>query len=1103
MQHQRRRPPMTLSPVAFNNSSNRPMRQSSRSVPSTPSQCFGCSQPMLNPFISNVLDHLWHPECVRCFACRCVLNEQCYSREGKLYCKDDFIKKYIHRCFACQNLVKSDELIRRIRAGRIYHAECFVCTKCKRTLQDDDISELLKTNDATLNDLECSCQTCLYPDRESNETKPLSKSDGSKPNDNEISQTINGKVSPSSDTAEQKPSTLNNDTSTNNNHVDEQQSMEVDEAPGTTKSSLVSPIKEQSSPNPSVTVAPKVNGRQSKIRQSTGSNGSKRSPAKTKTTPVSRQKQTTVTERKRRSPATRSKAAASNNPSSSSTVQRRASNRRTAKTSRYRKRSFSSGSDEDESDDEDDADFSEEDNIQDDEQENARSTVVKNKPTNNVDDKKAEPEPEPRPTPTTSQQAPPPPPPPPPPATTANPSLISQAKMSEPLSLLSGLAANPMSISSIMKPDLTPSFMPPNFNPAFPNHAQFLPPGFPLQSRLPMPPPPPPAPSTQNNQPVHLPDSNRSSNSADGSDSDSLDRSPSPSQMDISTNVEPGTPARPVTPPKTSRQAKSSTTMTTIQKPSALSSLLEFGTLPPSTLGDVRPNNAPTNPFPFPFVTPGPGVPFSPQAAAGMATFYRPPFGVPPGSLPLDMTQSHSNSSKKKSDTADNSEIVSQNLLDDSSSSPSPKKKAKAKPRSKKAKTNRTEGENGMDEDNASSSPPPPPPEANKKKRKRKTATTDNTNTNDNDASNATNGNANNHPQHNFLAQMGLINAQFMQPPQLPPTSANGKTQAANSQQAQLAAMYSMAPHFAAYNAFPGAFNPAFAAAAYASGYPNPYGFHPAFTASPNGQPFPFMQPTPTNAPQLNNTSSNEDKSSSSAAAPEGRPVKSRKKSTANGEKKKPATPRANKKKSVEQPTLTDNAPSAENDSMTGMSATDLTSHVATTPESNSTPNKRRMSSAESEDFDDDQQQSQTTNGKSGNESDGSMDDGDRSLNTALSLSSSTAQEKKGARTTIKPQQLDVLCKAYDTCSKPNKPQREQLVAETGLSLRVIQVWFQNKRSKERKGKTPKEKDMPLDDDEPGEDSQPPSPPPPLPTTTTTTTTAAISEPIAIATAEI
>jgi hypothetical protein len=64
------------------------------------------------------------------------------------------------------------------------------------------------------------------------------------------------------------------------------------------------------------------------------------------------------------------------------------------------------------------------------------------------------------------------------------------------------------------------------------------------------------------------------------------------------------------------------------------------------------------------------------------------------------------------------------------------------------------------------------------------------------------------------------------------------------------------------------------------------------------------------------------------------------------------------------------------------------------------------MSGTESEDFDE-QQQSQTTNGKSGYESDGSIGDGDRSLNTIPSTSS-TAPEKKGARTTIKPQQLEV-----------------------------------------------------------------------------------------------
>ena len=411
--------------------------------------------------------------------------------------------------------------------------------------------------------------------------------------------------------------------------------------------------------------------------------------------------------------------------------------------------------------------------------------------------------------------------------------------MSEPLSLLSGLAANPMSISSIMKPDLAASFMPPNFNPAFPNPSQFLPPGFPLPPRLPMPPPPVPSASAT--------DSNRSTHSGNASDADSLDRSSSPSQMDVSTSVEPGTPARPAPSPKPS--TTTATPTTTTSKPSALSSLLEFGTLPPSNLTDIRSSTGPVNPFPFPFVTPGPGVPFSPQAAAGMATFYRPPFGVPPTTMPLDMTQS--NSSKKKFDTIENDEKSSQNLKDDSPSSSSPKKKArKSNARGKgKSKKNEIDEENGLDEDN-SSSPPPPAPTTNKKKKKLKTDATENGNTNDSDEAKVTNGNANHHP-HNLLAQMGLLNNSFMPPPMPPTASTNGKTptptpqQAQQAQQAQLAAMYNMAPHFAAYGGFPGAFNPAFAAAAFANGYPTPYGFHPAFGAPNPGQPFPFMSPGP------------------------------------------------------------------------------------------------------------------------------------------------------------------------------------------------------------------------------------------------------------------
>ncbi len=77
-------------------------------------------------------------------------------------------RKYIHRCFSCQNLVQSHELIRRVRPSRIYHAECFVCSKCKQTLQDDDIESLFKSDDGSFNDLDCLCQTCLNPNKLSN-----------------------------------------------------------------------------------------------------------------------------------------------------------------------------------------------------------------------------------------------------------------------------------------------------------------------------------------------------------------------------------------------------------------------------------------------------------------------------------------------------------------------------------------------------------------------------------------------------------------------------------------------------------------------------------------------------------------------------------------------------------------------------------------------------------------------------------------------------------------------------------------------------------------------------------------------------------------------
>lgn len=48
--------------------------------------------------------------------------------------------------------------------------------------------------------------------------------------------------------------------------------------------------------------------------------------------------------------------------------------------------------------------------------------------------------------------------------------------------------------------------------------------------------------------------------------------------------------------------------------------------------------------------------------------------------------------------------------------------------------------------------------------------------------------------------------------------------------------------------------------------------------------------------------------------------------------------------------------------------------------------------------------------------------------------------KRRGPRTTIKPKQLETLRRAFESAPKPSRHIREQLAAETGLNMRVIQV---------------------------------------------------------------
>ena len=58
----------------------------------------------------------------------------------------------------------------------------------------------------------------------------------------------------------------------------------------------------------------------------------------------------------------------------------------------------------------------------------------------------------------------------------------------------------------------------------------------------------------------------------------------------------------------------------------------------------------------------------------------------------------------------------------------------------------------------------------------------------------------------------------------------------------------------------------------------------------------------------------------------------------------------------------------------------------------------------------------------------------------------------KRLRTSILPEQLDFLFKKYQLDSNPSRKMLEQIANEVGLRKRVVQVWFQNTRARERKG---------------------------------------------------
>ncbi|XP_013788260.1 LIM/homeobox protein Lhx3-like, partial [Limulus polyphemus] len=113
-------------------------------LPTIP-KCAGCEQSILDRFILKVLDRPWHAKCLKCTECQAQLTNKCFSRNEKVFCKEDFFKKFGTKCASCEQGIPPTQVVRRAQ-DNVYHLHCFSCILCKRQLNTGDQFYLMEDN---------------------------------------------------------------------------------------------------------------------------------------------------------------------------------------------------------------------------------------------------------------------------------------------------------------------------------------------------------------------------------------------------------------------------------------------------------------------------------------------------------------------------------------------------------------------------------------------------------------------------------------------------------------------------------------------------------------------------------------------------------------------------------------------------------------------------------------------------------------------------------------------------------------------------------------------------------------------------------------------
>uniref|UniRef100_A0A2P2IE70 LIM/homeobox protein Lhx1-like n=1 Tax=Hirondellea gigas TaxID=1518452 RepID=A0A2P2IE70_9CRUS len=107
--------------------------------------CARCSKPITGKFLLTVLERTWHAECVRCSDCEATLTDKCFSRDGKLFCKIDFFRRFGTKCNGCGDGICPQDMVRKAR-DQVFHLKCFTCYVCSKQLATGEELYVLSAN---------------------------------------------------------------------------------------------------------------------------------------------------------------------------------------------------------------------------------------------------------------------------------------------------------------------------------------------------------------------------------------------------------------------------------------------------------------------------------------------------------------------------------------------------------------------------------------------------------------------------------------------------------------------------------------------------------------------------------------------------------------------------------------------------------------------------------------------------------------------------------------------------------------------------------------------------------------------------------------------